>query len=192
MGSVLPKIDDKIRAWISRQHVFFVSTAPLSGAGHINCSPKGGDSLRVVDDHTLIYLDNVGSGAETIAHIRENSRILIMMCAFQGPPKIYRFHGRGEVVLSTNSDFASLAAMFEGDLMGVRSIIRVHVDRVSDSCGYGVPLMDYREDRKAMRKWTEQKDQREIKAYVGKKNAVSIDGLAALTADEAKTVSPVR
>jgi Pyridoxamine 5'-phosphate oxidase len=192
MGSVFPKIDDKIRAWISRQHMFFVATAPLAAGGHINCSPKGGDSLRVIDDHTLIYLETAGSGVETIAHLRENARILIMMCAFDGPPKIYRFHGRGEVLLPTHADFAAYAALFDNDLLGIRSVIRVHVERVSDSCGFGVPLMDFREDRKASRKWSEQHGAQAIRDYVGKKNLASIDGLPGLTPEEAQTVSPVR
>ena len=192
MGSVFPRIDDKIRAWISRQHIFFVSTAPLAEQGHINCSPKGGDSLRVVDDHTLIYLETAGSGVETIVHLRENGRIVIMMCAFDGPPKIYRFHGHGDVVLSSHSDFAEFAALFDNDLLGIRSVIRIKVDRVSDSCGFGVPLLDFCEERKASRKWSEQHGADAIRDYVAKKNLVSIDGLPGLTPEEAKTVSPVR
>src|ERR687889_401149 len=117
MAKVFDGIDEHLRRWIARQALFFVATAPLSEDGHVNVSPKGPiGSLKVLDDHTVAYLDVVGSGAETIAHIRENGRVVVMLCAFDGPPRILRLHGTGEILLVT---------------------------RIADSCGYGVPLMDY-------------------------------------------------
>src|SRR5918912_3834376 len=109
MARTYDEIDDHWRAWIARQPMFFVGSAPLAGDGHVNVSPKGpGGSLRVLDDHTVAYLDVVGSGAETIAHLRENGRIVVMLCAFDGPPKILRLHGRGEVVLADDPGFEEL------------------------------------------------------------------------------------
>ncbi len=192
MGKTYPCIDDTIRDWIGRQHMFFVASAPLSGDAMVNCSPKGGDTLRVLDDRTLMYLEFAGSGIETIAHIRENGRILVMMCAFEGPPRIFRFHGRGEVVLPSAPDFAGLAAQFDHDLTGVRSIIRVHVERVSDSCGFGVPRYKFVDDRAGLRDSYDKLGTEDLKTYVAEKNAVSIDGLPGLTAAEAATVSPSR
>ncbi|MBY0511107.1 MAG: pyridoxamine 5'-phosphate oxidase family protein [Rhodospirillaceae bacterium] len=192
MGKVLTHIDDTIRAWVARQRMFFVSTAPLSGEGMVNCSPKGGDYLRIVDDKTVVYLDFAGSGVETIAHLREpgNGRIVIMLCAFEGPPKIVRFHGIGDVVLPDDPDFAELSKLFADDLLGVRSIIRLKVERVSDSCGFGVPVYDFKKDRDGMRKWSEKKGADGVRDYVASKNAVSIDGIPGVSVEEAKTVSP--
>jgi hypothetical protein len=194
MGKVRTHIDDTVRAWVDRQHMFFVSTAPLSGEGMVNCSPKGGDYLRIVDDKTVVYLDFAGSGVETIAHLREpgNGRIVIMLCAFQGPPKIVRFHGKGDVVLPDDKDFTALAALFDDDLLGVRSIIRVHVERVSDSCGFGVPVYEFKQDRDGMRKWSEKKGSDGVREYVATKNAASIDGIPGLSVTEAEIVSPQR
>jgi predicted pyridoxine 5'-phosphate oxidase superfamily flavin-nucleotide-binding protein len=168
MGKVHADIDDKLAAWIGRQRLFFVATAPADG-GHVNVSPKGPiGSLRVVDEHTVEYDDHVGSGAETIAHLRENGRICVMLCDFEGPPRIVRLHGRGEVVPADDV----------GD--GVRGAIRVHVDRISDSCGYGVPLMDYVGERPQRDAWLASKGEEGLRAYVEEKNALSIDGLPAV------------
>src|ERR671938_230378 len=147
MGRVYDGIDERQREWIARQPMFFVGTAPLAGDGHVNVSPKGPiGTLRVLGPHRVAYLDVVGSGAETIAHLRENGRIVVMLCAFEGPPRIVRLHGRGEVVLADDPRFAELADTF--DAGGVpdparRAVVRVDVTRVAESCGYGVPLMDY-------------------------------------------------
>ncbi|MSO72227.1 MAG: pyridoxamine 5'-phosphate oxidase family protein [Rhodospirillaceae bacterium] len=192
MGKGHTFIDATLREWLARQRVFFVSTAPLSGDGMVNCSPKGGDYLRVVDERTLAYLEFAGSGIETIAHLRENGRIVVMLCAFEGPPKIVRFHGRGDVALPNDPDFAKLAKLYDGDLLGLRSIIRINVERVSDSCGFGVPVYEFVKDRDALRKWTEKKGAEGVRAYVAENNAASVDGLAGLTADEAKLASPER
>jgi pyridoxamine 5'-phosphate oxidase-like protein len=171
MGKVHDRIDTKLAAWIGRQRLFFVGTAPAEG-GHVNVSPKGPiESFRIVDEHTVEYDDHIGSGAETIAHLRENGRICVMLCAFDGPPRIVRLHGRGEV----------LPADDVGD--GVRGVIRVHVDRISDSCGYGVPLMEYAGERTQRDAWLASKGADGLRAYVGEKNAASIDGLPAVPVD---------
>src|SRR5215204_4767528 len=157
MAKVYERIDEHQREWIARQSMFFVGSAPAATDGHVNVSPKGPiGSLKVLDDHTVAYLDIVGSGAETIAHIRENGRIVVMFCAFQGPPRILRLHGRGEVVLPEDPRFAELVSAFGFDSPSVdearRSVVVVHVDRISDSCGYGVPLMTYEGEREHHRK----------------------------------------
>ena len=148
MAKVYERIEDHQREWIARQALFFVGSAPLAGDGHVNVSPKGPiGSLAVLDDHTVAYLDVVGSGAETIAHIRENGRVVVMFCAFDGPPRILRLHGTGEVVLATDERFAGVMERCGFEPFEVpeshRAVIVVHVTRVADSCGYGVPLMDY-------------------------------------------------
>src|SRR6188508_480356 len=143
MGKVHERIDDRLRAFIERQRVFFVATAPNGPGGHVNVSPKGVDgTLAVLDDHTVAYLDLTASGAETIAHLRENGRITVMFCAFDGPPNIVRLHGRGRFVTLYDDGFEELLARFPAELpeeRGTRAVIVVDVDRVSDSCGYGVP-----------------------------------------------------
>lgn len=176
MAQTFERIDQDLRDWIGRQHVFFVATAPTGADGFVNCSPKGGDSLRVLGDRTLAYVDVVGSGVETIAHLKQNGRIVIMLCAFEGPPRIVRVHGEGEAVAPGHPDFASLVARFP-PRPGVRSIIRVRATRISDSCGYGVPLMDFREPRRAMSLWAEKKGAPGLVDYQREKNAQSLDGL---------------
>ncbi|MDX6477269.1 MAG: hypothetical protein QOH95_2780 [Gaiellaceae bacterium] len=168
MGKIYEHIDAKLAAWIGRQSMFFVATAPGRG-GHVNVSPKGPiGSLRIVDGRTIEYDDHVGSGAETIAHLRDNGRICVMFCAFDGPPRIVRLHGRGELLPADDA----------GD--GVRGAIRVHIDRISDSCGFGVPLLEYVGDRPQREAWLANKGADGVRAYVREKNATSIDGLRAL------------
>lgn len=168
MGKLYASIDEKLAAWIGRQRLFFVATAPSEG-GHVNVSPKGPiDTLRIVDGNTVEYVDHVGSGAETIAHVRDKGRICLMLCDFEGPPRIVRLHGRGEVVRA--ADVAD----------GTRGVIRVHVERIADSCGYGVPLMDYVGERPQRDKWLANKGAEGLRDYVAEKNAVSIDGLPAV------------
>jgi hypothetical protein len=189
VGKVYERIDEHQREWVARQPLFFVGSAPLDGDGHVNVSPKGPiGTLRVLGDHTVAYLDMVGSGAETVAHIRENGRIVVMLCAFEGPPRIVRFHGRGEVIPADDERFEELyqRADFEAphDVEAARrAIVTVDVNRVSDSCGYGVPLMSYEGERPHMEAWAEKKIRiggaEEIDAYVAKKNSESIDGLPA-------------
>ncbi|MBV8587624.1 MAG: pyridoxamine 5'-phosphate oxidase family protein, partial [Verrucomicrobia bacterium] len=134
MGKIYARIDERIEKWIGAQKVFFVATAPLDLKGHLNCSPKDGNSIRVLDSQTLVYLDLIGSGVETIAHIRENGRIIVMMCAFEGAPTIMRFHGLGEVIEKDHPDFEHLGQLFVPQV-GIRSFIKIHLDRISDSCG---------------------------------------------------------
>lgn len=179
MGKIHESIDAQLADWIGQQHLFFVATAPLTGAGHVNCSPKGGDAFRVLDASTAAYQDLTGSGAETIAHLRENGRIVIMFCAFDGPPRIVRLHGRGEALTARHPDFASLAARFPPHL-GTRAFIRIAITRISDSCGFGVPLYDYRGERGTLDKWTESKGPDKIKEYRRNKNARSLDDLPAI------------
>lgn len=190
MGKVYDRIDDQLRDWIYRQSLFFVGTAPLSTEGRVNVSPKGPiGSLRVLDDRTVAYLDVVGSGAETIAHLRENGRIVVMLCAFEGPPRILRLHGLGRVVAPQDPEFAELLAragfeQFTAD-EARRTVILVEVERIADSCGYGVPLMSYEGQRPHMPAWAEKKlrvgGEQAIADYKAEKNVVSIDGLPALS-----------
>jgi hypothetical protein len=179
MGQIHSQLDAGLRDFVERQRVFFVATAPSGGEGHVNCSPKGLDTLRVLDPDTLAYLDYIGSGAETIAHLRQNGRIVVMFCAFEGPPKILRCHGRGEVVEPGDADFATLLALFQPN-QGVRSIIRIAIERIADSCGYGVPRMRFEGERTQLPAWAERKGEQGLRDYQQTKNAVSIDGLPAL------------
>ena len=176
MGKVYDGISPELARWVGRQHVFFVATAPLAADGHVNCSPRGLDSLRVLDERTVAWVDLTGSGAETAAHLRENGRIVLMFCAFEGPPKIVRFHGRGEVVVPSSDRWTELAAQLPVR-PGTRAIILVHVTRVSDSCGYAVPRMDFVAEREAMDRWLDNKGLDNLPAYRRQKNARSIDGL---------------
>ena len=189
MGRIYEGIDEHQRAWIARQPMFFVGSAPLDADGHVNVSPKGPiGSLRVLDDHTVAYLDVVGSGAETIAHVRENGRVVVMLCAFEGPPRILRLHGRGEIVLAGEERFGELLAQGGYEQSEVpeshRAIVVVHVSRVADSCGYGVPLMDYVGERPHQTKSSQKRIRTQgPDAYVHyqrEKNALSIDGLPAV------------
>ena len=189
MGRIYERIDENQRKWISKQSMFFVATAPLAADGHVNVSPKGPiGSLRVLDDHTVAYLDVSGSGAETIAHVRENGRIVVMLCAFAGPPRIVRFHGKGHVVFADDPAFAELlarGAFVDPSLPEVRrAIIVVDVTRIADSCGYGVPLMTYEGERTQQVAWVDRKLRQDgtaaLDRYVAEKNALSIDGLPAI------------
>lgn len=180
MGKVLDAITPDLRRWIERQPMFFVATAPTGDGGHVNLSPKGLDSFRILDDRTVAYLDLTGSGAETIAHLRENGRITIMFCAFEGKPRITRLQGRGEVLRPGDGEFDDLAGQFPA-LPGIRSVIRIHAERVSTSCGYAVPLMAFQGQRDTLVEWAERKGPDGIEAYWADKNLVSIDGLPALS-----------
>src|SRR5437016_9258320 len=135
MATVFDGIDGDLQQWIEQQHLFFVATAPLSETGHVNCSPKGMDTFCVLGPRDVAYLDMTGSGIETVAHLRENGRIVFMFCAFAGPPKIVRLHGTGEVLTPGSPDYAKLRALFS-DYPGARAIVRVRLARIGDSCGY--------------------------------------------------------
>jgi predicted pyridoxine 5'-phosphate oxidase superfamily flavin-nucleotide-binding protein len=189
MGRVYEAIDQHQRDWIARQALFFVGTAPLDGDGHVNVSPKGPiGSLAVLDERTVAYLDVVGSGAETIAHLRENGRIVVMLCAFEGPPRILRLHGRGEAVLPSDPRFERLLAQADFEqpqiLESRRAVIVVHVTRIADSCGYGVPLMSYEGERPhqaaSSAKRVRVHGPQAYVDYQREKNAASIDGLPAV------------
>lgn len=182
MGKEYTEIDERIRNWIDRQKLFFVATAPLAQDGHVNCSPKGLDTLRVLGPHTLAYADLGGSGIETVAHVRENRRITIMLCAFDGPPKIFRFFGRGRSVEPGDADFETLLAQFP-DLPKVRNVVVVDVDRIIDSCGYGVPEFEFRKHRDSLTNWANSKSDEEIVAYRHENNRTSLDGLPGLRID---------
>jgi predicted pyridoxine 5'-phosphate oxidase superfamily flavin-nucleotide-binding protein len=184
MGQTYENITDRLRTFIDEQAVFFVATAPLSGEGHVNISPKGrAGSLVVLDELTVAYLDFGGSHAETMAHLRENGRITLMWCAFTGPPKILRVHGQGEPVFRDDPRFADLVGKFgDADGPGLRAVVVVRVEQVSDSCGYAVPLMDYQQERNLHHQFLGRKTDEEFAAYCESKpfNPVSIDGLPAL------------
>ena len=193
MASTFPEIDERLEGWIAAQSMYFVATAPLGADGHVNVSPKGPiETLRVLDPHTVAYLDMVGSGAETIAHIRENGRIVIMLCAFQGPPRILRLHGRGEVFVAGEERFEELAAGggFEQPSVPAsrRAIVLVHLTRIGDSCGYGVPLMSFEGRRPHMNAWAEKKVRvggpEALQDYQRQKNSLSLDGLPAVDLQE--------
>ena len=177
MDKGLSCLDEELRSRIARQKLFFVGTAPLDGAGHINCSPKGGDTFRVLGDREVAYLDLTGSGIETVAHLQENGRIVVMFCAFEGGPRIVRLHGRGEVVYPDSPDYPGLLAAF-GSLPGARAVIRIAVTRLSDSCGYSVPRFEYAGPRDTLDQWAEKKGGEGLAAYRESRNARSIDGLA--------------
>ena len=177
MGKLYDEIDARLVEWIGRQRVFFVGSAPSEG-GHVNVSPKGPiESLRIVDAHTVEYDDYVGSGAETVAHLRENGRICVMFCAFERPPRIVRLHGRGEVIADPDPGAE-----------GIRAVIRVHVDRIADSCGYGVPELEFVGERPQRELWLERKTPAGVREYVRDRNDRSLDGLPAF--EELSPASP--
>jgi hypothetical protein len=189
MATLFERIEDHHREWIAKQALFFVGTAPLADDGHVNVSPKGPiGSLRVLDDHTVAYLDVYGSGTETIAHLRENGRIVVMLCAFEGPPRILRLHGRGRVVVAGTSEFDELVARAEFADPSIpesrRAIVLVDVTRVADSCGYGVPEMSFMRDREhlglAQAKKLRVNGAERYREIQVTRNARSIDGLPAL------------
>lgn len=185
MGKEYTEITDQLRGWIKRQRMFFVATAPLSDKGTVNCSPKGLDSFRVLGPKQIGYVDTGGSGIETVAHLRENGRIVIMMCAFEGPPKIFRFYGRGNVIEPHDDTFTATLALFPR-LPAARNLIVVDVERIFDSCGYGVPLYEFRGQRDSLPNYFANQTEEEILAYRARKNSVSLDGLPGLTPPSAE------
>ncbi len=183
MGKIFEEIDDGLAQFLRSQHVLFVATAPTSTAGLVNLSPKGLDgSFAVLGPCEVAYLDLTGSGAETIAHLRDNGRICLMFCAFDGPPRIVRLHGRGEVVPLGDERFAPLRSRF-ADHPGARAVIRVEVTRVADSCGFGVPRMSFDAERDQLLRWADNRGDDGLAAYRVANNAASIDGLPALGGD---------
>jgi hypothetical protein len=178
MGKAFDALDDQLITWIGEQHVFFVASAPSEG-GHVNLSPKGHDSLRVLSTTEVAYLDLTGSGAETIAHTRENGRLTVMFCAFTGPPQILRLFGQGEAHPVGSSRFEELVPRFEL-LPGARAIVTLRIERVQTSCGYSIPFMDYRDERPTLQQWAARKGDDGLASYWEQKNLESIDGLPAL------------
>jgi hypothetical protein len=179
MGRVADRLDERSIQFIGAQKMFFVATAPSGDAGLLNLSPKGLDTFTVLDERTVAYLDLVGSGVETIAHLRQNGRIVLMMCAFEGPPNIMRIYGRGEIVEPGDAEWDELRDRFPA-LPGARSVIRVQVERVSDTCGFAVPLYRYEGDRSTLLDWAEKKGPEAIEQYKAEKNRHSLEGLPGL------------
>ena len=176
MGKTRSMLDDAAIRFIEAQHLFFVASAPLDPSGHVNLSPKGLDTFRILGPTTVAYLDFNGSGVESIAHLKENGRIVLMFCAFQGPPNIFRLYGSGRVVEPHDLEFAALANSFP-DHESARSIIVVELTRVTDSCGYGVPLFKYEGEREQLHAWARHRGPEGLKTYREQKNRHSIDGL---------------
>ncbi|MFD3518714.1 pyridoxamine 5'-phosphate oxidase family protein [Streptomyces sp. NPDC058657] len=186
MGKSYTEISGRLRSFIEAQPVFFTATAPLAADGTVNLSPKGlRGSFAVLDELTVAYLDFAGSNAETVAHLRENGRITLMWCAFEGPPNIVRVHGRGEPVFRDDPRFEPLLARFEGidtTPHGLRAIVVVTAERIRDTCGYNVPFMSYEEDRTLHAQRFGRESDESLSAYFAKKDdiATSIDGLPGL------------
>jgi Pyridoxamine 5'-phosphate oxidase len=198
LGKQYAELDERLRKFIESQPVFFVATAPCltaGGGGHVNVSPKGyRDTFAVLGSQTVAYLDLTGSGAETIAHLRQNGRITIMFCSFEHEAKVLRLYGSGQVVLPGSARWDELAANFPrtadpaGELTSQRAIIVVELQRIADSCGYSVPVMDLARERDVLDRWAGQKTAAELAAYRTEKNSVSIDGLPAIDAELATTM----
>lgn len=178
MGKSFTELPPDLEQWVLEQPLFFVATAPLAGDGHVNLSPKGLDTFRVLSPRRVAYLDLTGSGNETAAHVAENGRITIMFCAFAGPPRILRLYGRGEAVLPGDAAWTELHARFP-DLPGTRQIIVVDVTRVQTSCGFGVPRMEPAEQRPTLIRWAESKGPDGLERYRRDKNSTSLDGIPA-------------
>lgn len=176
MGKQFPAMLPEHEAFIRRQHVFFVGSAPLSEDGHVNLSPKGHDALRLLSSNRAAYLDMTGSGNETSAHILENGRVTLMFCAFEGPPQILRLYGKGSVVLPHSAEWEELYPLFP-PLPGARQIIVLDIHKVQTSCGYAVPFMAYEGERDTLQRWSIQKGEEGLQQYRKEKNSASIDGL---------------
>jgi hypothetical protein len=185
VGQCYPCLDDRLTAFIRAQKVFFVATAPLAPDGHVNVSPKGYDSLAILDERTIAYADFGGSGIETHAHVRENGRITLMFCAFEGPANIVRVYGRGEVVSFDDPGFEAAMAAFP-HVGRARGVITVHIEHVADSCGWGVPFFEFKGEREQLRRWVEAKPFGEWAQHRREANAASIDGLPGLTATQGR------
>jgi hypothetical protein len=176
MGKHHDVLNSELQSWLAQQKIFFVASAPLNRDGHINCSPKGCDTFRVLSEREVAYMDLTGSGVETIAHIQENGRVVIMFCAFDGPPKIVRLHGAGEVVYPGHDAYGELRKHFAPHA-GARAIVRVKLNRISESCGHAVPFFEFTAHRDTLDRWTETKGPEGLVAYRAQKNRESIDGL---------------
>ena len=176
MGKVFDTIDEEMENWIRQRELFFVATAPLSSKGLLNCSPKGLDSFRVLGPTTVGYVDITGSGIETAAHLQENGRIVIMFCAFDGPPKIVRLYGTGKFHSLDSREFDRWKHRF-GNHVGVRGMVEVNLTRISDSCGFGVPKFEFKGQRETLSQSLNTKSEPELVDYRRRKNSHSIEGL---------------
>ncbi len=176
MAKTYESITDDLQAFIRAQHLFFVATAPLSAEGHVNLSPKGLDCFRVLSPRQVAYLDLTGSGNETSAHLQENGRIVFMFCAFDGSPSILRLYGTGRVILPDSAEWPAMLAHFR-PYPGLRQIILADITRVQTSCGFGVPRLEYVDDRDSLPRWAETKGESGLMTYREEKNALSIDSL---------------
>lgn len=176
MAKFYDQIDAKTQDFIEKQHMFFVASAPLSAEGHVNVSPKGADSLRVLSPNRVAYIDLIGSGNETSAHLLENGRVTFMFCAFEGPANIVRLFGQGRTILPTDAEWAELSPLFP-EYINTRQIILADIDLVQTSCGYVVPFMDFVGERDTHTRWAENKGEDGLTAYVAEKNVQSLDGL---------------
>ncbi len=173
MGQRFERLNDYHRAFIERQKLFFVATA--AHEGHVNVSPKGLDSLRVLDDRTVLWLNGTGSGNETAAHLLDTPRMTVMFCAFEGNPLILRLYGEAAAFHPRDPEWPEYVGLFPA-LGSARQIFKLDVSLVQTSCGFGVPLFDFREDRDLMHAWAEKKGTNGIQAYWEEKNQVSLDG----------------
>ena len=180
MAKFYDQLNDKHVAFIKAQKMFFVATAPLSDAGRVNLSPKGYDSFRVIGPNRVAYADLGGSGAETLAHVRENGRITFMFCAYEGAANIMRLYGRGEVMQFNDPGFAEEIAKFSSGLERARDIIFADIRQVQDSCGWGVPFYEFKGERDQLTRYIENRPVEEWHESRLTKNALSIDGLPAL------------
>ena len=177
MAKLFDLITEELQKFIVNQKIFFVGTAPLSSTGHVNLSPKGLESFRILSPHRVGYLDVTGSGNETSAHLQENGRITLMFCAFQEPACILRLYGQGQTILPGSPEWDSLYPLFP-PLAGTRQIIIADIERVQTSCGFGVPLYEYQGQRDTLVNWASKKGEEGVKEYQQKNNLVSIDGLS--------------
>ena len=178
MAKQFARIEEPHRRFIERQHLFFTGTAAREG--RVNVSPKGMDTLRILDANRVAYLDLTGSGNEAAAHLRADGRMTIMFCAFEGPPTILRLYGKGQALPRGSAGYAELIGRFARELPGARQIVVLEIDLVQTSCGYAVPRFDHRDDRGNLVRWAEAKSEAELDAYRREKNARSIDGLPGL------------
>ena len=181
MGKTYEALDDKLTAFIEAQKMFFIATAPLSGDGLLNLSPKGFETLRILDSHTLAYLDLTGSGVETVAHLKENQRFVLMFCSFESKPMILRLHGRGKALERGDEEFERLLPLFP-DLLGTRAIIKLSVQRIADSCGWGVPLYEHLGERDTYPRYAEQAGVEGLRKGQLASNMASLDGMPGLRA----------
>ncbi|MBF2090670.1 MAG: pyridoxamine 5'-phosphate oxidase family protein [Synechococcales cyanobacterium K44_A2020_017] len=189
MAKVFDQITQNLQNFIQQQSLFFVATAPLSDSGHINLSPKGLDSFRILSPTRVAYLDLTGSGNETSAHLQENGRITLMFCAFQGAPMILRLYGTGQTLLPGTPDWDAKRSLFP-EIPGMRQIITVDLDRIQTSCGQGVPLLSYDGQRDSLVQWSAKKGVEGLEAYQQQKNRVSIDGLPTPLAGRSPSNAP--